>query len=114
MLGVLFAGTFNSPPSVMYSLVRAIVATNDGNKRLSMADVQVTCINKLPRDNTHEGITHLGGHGWRWTRPEVIASIENKTNTFYTMVGGHRADVGVVKPTGRLPYVRTHRDGQWN
>jgi hypothetical protein len=26
-----------------------------------MADVQVKCINKQPRNNPHEGITHLGG-----------------------------------------------------
>ena len=26
-----------------------------------MADVQVTCINKQPHQNPHEGITHLGG-----------------------------------------------------
>ncbi len=25
-----------------------------------MADVQVTCVNKQPRLNPHEGITHLG------------------------------------------------------
>lgn len=81
-----------------------------------MADVLVECINKQPRDNPHEGITHLGGtggNGWRWTRQRVIDSIRDKTNTFYTMVGGVRAEVGVVDaPTGA--YVRTHADGKWN
>ncbi len=78
-----------------------------------MADVRVTCINKLPRNNTHEGITHLGGTNWRWTRQEVITSINQQTNTFYTLVGGKRADVGVVHgPNG--DYVRTHADGQWS
>lgn len=77
-----------------------------------MADVQVTCINKLPRDDPHEGITHLGGASWKWTRGQVITSIEAKTNTFFTLNDGRRADVGVVNgPTGK--YVRTHRDGQW-
>jgi hypothetical protein len=77
-----------------------------------MADVQVTCINKLPRDDSHEGITHLGGASWKYTRGQVIASIEAKTNTFFTSNDGRRADVGVVKgATGT--YVRTHRDGQW-
>ncbi len=81
-----------------------------------MADVQVTCINKTPRNNTHEGITHLGGtggNGWRWTRQQVVTSINTKTNTFYTMVAGRRADVGVV-PGPNGDYVRTHADGQWN
>lgn len=78
-----------------------------------MADVQVTCINKNPRDNTHEGITHLGGHNWRWTRSEVIASIENGSNTFYTMVNGKRANLAVVDG-GAGKYLRTRADGIWN
>ncbi len=61
-----------------------------------MADVQVTCINKLPRQDPYEGITHLGGATWRWTRAQVIESINAKTNTFYTFVGGTRANIGVV------------------
>ena len=78
-----------------------------------MADVQVTCINKQPRDNTHEGITHLGGSGWRWTRQQVIESIEGKTNTFYTRAGGNRANVGVVNGQNGK-YLRTYADGKWN
>lgn len=78
-----------------------------------MADVQITCINKQPRANPHEGITHLGGSGWRWTRQEVVNSINQGTNSFYTLVSGLRANVGVVNgPNG--PYLRTHADGQWN
>lgn len=78
-----------------------------------MADVQVTCINKQPRNNPHEGITHLGASGWKWTRQQVIDSINNKTNTFYTRVNGRRADVGVVHgPNG--DYVRTYADQEWN
>ncbi|HEY8686132.1 MAG TPA: DUF3892 domain-containing protein [Chloroflexota bacterium] len=78
-----------------------------------MADVQVTCINKSDRASSHEGITHLGGPGWRWTRLQVIASIDAKTNTFYTFVGGRRAEVGVVDgPSGR--YVRTYADAYYN
>jgi hypothetical protein len=78
-----------------------------------MPDVVVTCINKIPRDNTHEGITHLGGAGWRWTRAQVIVSIKAGTNSFYTLVGGKRADVGVVNgPRGE--YLRTYADNQWN
>ncbi len=78
-----------------------------------MADVQVKCINKQPRNDTHEGITHLGGAGWKWTRAEVIRSIEGRTNTFFTRVNGKRADVAVVDgPNGK--YVRTHADGYYN
>jgi hypothetical protein len=81
-----------------------------------MASVQVTCINKQPRDNTHEGITHLGGTGgggWRWSRQQVIDSIKAGTNNFYTLVNGNRGDIGVVEgPHG--PYLRTYADGKWN
>lgn len=78
-----------------------------------MPDVQVTCINKQPRQDPHEGITHLGGVNWRWTRQQVIESIEARTNTFYTLVSGNRADIGVVHgPNGK--YVRTYADGKWN
>lgn len=82
-----------------------------------MADVLVDCVNKIPRNDPHEGITHLGGPGagtrWRWTREAVIQSIENKSNTFFTSVGGKRADIAVVEgPNGK--YLRTHADGQWN
>jgi Protein of unknown function (DUF3892) len=78
-----------------------------------MPDVQVTCINKQPRQDPHEGITHLGGTGWRWTRQEVIESIEAGTNSFYTFVGSKRADVAVVHGLNGK-YVRTRADGQYN
>ncbi|KAF0098948.1 MAG: hypothetical protein FD144_4023 [Rhodospirillaceae bacterium] len=78
-----------------------------------MADVQVTCINKLPRNNPHEGITNLGGPGWKWPRQQVINSINEKSNTFFTRVNSKRADIGVVHgPNG--DYLRTHADGVWN
>ncbi|MEK7415887.1 MAG: DUF3892 domain-containing protein [Planctomycetota bacterium] len=78
-----------------------------------MADVQVTCINKQPRNNPHEGITHLGGATWQWTRQQVIDSINAKTNTFYTLVNGKRANIGVVNGSNG-DYVRTYADNVWN
>jgi hypothetical protein len=78
-----------------------------------MADVQVKCINKEPRNNPYEGITHLGGDGWRRTRQQVIDLIEARTNTYFTLVQGNRGDVGVVDgPNGK--YLRTYADGKWN
>jgi len=76
-------------------------------------DVQVRCVNKQPRQDPHHGITHLGGAGWKWARQQVIDSINGRSNTFFTLVGGYRAEVGVVDgPNGQ--YVRTHADGKWN
>lgn len=82
-----------------------------------MADVQVMCIDKPHPRSPHEHITHLGGAKWRWTREQVIASIEARTNTFFVLdpLTGKRADVGVVRPTdGRAPFVQTYADGDWN
>ncbi len=83
-----------------------------------MADVQVTCVNKPHRDSPHEHITHLGNCHvpWRWTREQVIASIDAGTNTFYTIdpLSGRRANVGVVRMAGRQPFVQTYADGVWN
>lgn len=86
-----------------------------------MADVPVTCITKPHPQSPHEHITHLGNPrsangGWMWTREQVIASIEAKTNTFYVAdpLSGKRAYIGVVREAGKAPYVRTHADGRWN
>jgi hypothetical protein len=43
----------------------------------------------------------------------VIASIEAKSNTFYTLVNGNRGDIGVVDGANGK-YVRTYADGKWN
>jgi hypothetical protein len=77
-----------------------------------MADALVTCINKPDRNSTHEHITHLGGNTWRWTVQEVIASIENGTNTFHTRDGNTRADIRVRTRNGRK-FVQTYADGDW-
>lgn len=77
-----------------------------------MSDVQVTCITKQSSSSGHEGITHLGGSTWRWTRAQVIESIEARTNTFYTFVNGKRADVAVVNGASGK-YLRTVADGSY-
>ena len=84
-----------------------------------MADIQITCINKPHPQSSHEHITHLGNPvmGWKWSREQVIASIEAKTNTFYVLDPwtGKRSNLGVVRPGGiAAPYVRTYADGDWN
>jgi hypothetical protein len=82
-----------------------------------MADVQVTCITKPHPQSPHEHITHVGNPraNWKWTREQVIASIEAKQNTFFVLDPrtSRRADVGVVTPAGRPKYLRTYADGVW-
>jgi Protein of unknown function (DUF3892) len=86
-----------------------------------MSDVQVTCITKPHPQSPHEHITHLGNRqgpngGWMWTREQVIASIDAKTNTFFVIdpTSGKRADIGVVREPGKAPYVKTYADRTWN
>jgi len=83
-----------------------------------MADVEVTCITKPRPESPHEHITHLGNPRapWKWTREQVIESIEAKSNTFFVLdpVSKKRSDIAVVRPTGQPPYVRTYADGTWN
>ena len=83
-----------------------------------MPDVRVTCITKPNVNSSHEHITHLGNPQapWKWTREEVIRSIDSKTNTFFVLdpATGKRSEVGVVRPAGRNAYLRTHADGDWN
>ena len=78
-----------------------------------MPDVQVTCIVRQPRKNPHDGITHLGGHGWKKTKAEMIAAIEGRRDTFHIMVGGQRAEIGVLPGPGGK-HLRAYADGQWN
>ena len=83
-----------------------------------MADCQITCITKPDVQSSHEHITHVGNPRakWVWPREQVIQSIEAGTNTFFVLdpATGKRSDVGVVRPSGRLPYLRTYADGDWN
>ena len=83
-----------------------------------MADVQVTCITKPNPQSPHEHITHIGNPsaGWKWTREQVITSIDAGTNTFFVIDQrtNKRSNVGVVRPAGQAPYLRTHADGNWD
>ena len=74
-----------------------------------MTDVQVTSINRQVGNKAHEGITHLAGDSWRWTRQQVAQSIEAGSNTFYTLSNGHRADVSITTGT----CLRTRVGGDW-
>lgn len=78
-----------------------------------MADVLVTCIHKQSRHSTHEGITHLGGIGWKLSRQEVIDLIDKKPNLFYTYVNGDKAYIKVVKGQ-HGDYIQTYADGKPN
>lgn len=78
-----------------------------------MANVQVTCTTRQAGTFHHEAITHLGGAGWYLTKAQVIQSIEQQTNAYYTHVNGVSAWVGVVEGQNGK-YLRTYADGKYN
>lgn len=73
-------------------------------------DPQITCINKTNRYDPHERISRVGSARWRMTQSEVISAIEKKTDTFYTLVSGRRANVIVATHNGNK-YIQTENDG---
>jgi len=83
-----------------------------------MSEYQVSCINKPNRESRHEHITHIGNiaNRWRMTREEAVRRIDAKTGAFYTVerVSGRKMYIGVVRETGKTPYLRTQADGKWN
>lgn len=82
-----------------------------------MPDCQITCIIKPHSQSPHEHITHAGNPagGWVWTREQIIASIDARTNTFFVTdpQSGKRANVHVRREVGKLPYLQTQADGYW-
>ncbi len=78
-----------------------------------MAEVWVTCVNKRPHDNPHEGITHLGSKKWKWTQQRVIASIEARQHTFRLSVAGRLTEVGIVEGS-HGKFLRAIADGHYN
>lgn len=82
-----------------------------------MQEFHVNCINKANRESRHEHITHIGNiSGWRLTREVAIERIESKQEAFYTVDArtGKRAYIGVVRESGKAPYLRSYADGVWN
>ena len=88
------------------------------SRKAFMADVRITCITKSPPHGGHEHITHAGNPAgnWMWSVPQIVASIDSGTNTFYVQDDrtGRRANVGVVREAGKRPYIRTYADGYYN
>jgi hypothetical protein len=79
----------------------------------AMEGVRVVCINKVPRDNPHEGITHVGSSNWKWPTQQVIEWIDSFTHAFWVELDdGRLARIAVVSgPNGK--YLRTCVDDVW-
>jgi Protein of unknown function (DUF3892) len=73
---------------------------------------QIKCINKDPRQDRYNAITHVGGFGnsqWKLTLADAIDKIERREWAFYTMANNHRADVLVASRSGHK-YLKTTAD----
>ena len=73
---------------------------------------QISCINKSPREDRYNSITHVGGYTdkpWKITQEDAIRHIESGAWEFYTLVNGHRQRVIVATRNGRK-YIKTEAD----
>ena len=74
---------------------------------------QIKCINKQPRLDPYNRITHVGGYvtsQWKITIDDAIRKIEQREWDFYTVSPlGHRRDVIVAVRLGRK-YLKTVAD----
>jgi hypothetical protein len=76
-----------------------------------MGDFQITCINRPGgRTDPHSRIEYLGQEGnWKISEANMIRRIRNRSDTFYTLVVGRRADIIVAERNG-VPYLKTAED----
>lgn len=82
-----------------------------------MASPTEVLLDRIQMSDTGRSYEHIiragNSQGW-WTVQQIIAWTEAKQFLFYTLVGGRKAYVGVVREVGQAPYIRTYADGQWN
>ncbi len=77
---------------------------------------RIRCINKQPRNNPYDRITHVGGLNgdntrWKLTQPDAIKGIENGTWTFYVDVNNDPVRVIVAVSRAGNKYLKTANDG---
>ncbi|RAM37350.1 DUF3892 domain-containing protein [Arthrobacter globiformis] len=81
--------------------------------------VRITHV-RLSGSINHENITNF-----RWieeessetgsnTKASIVEFIDVQGVRAYVSSPNGRAEVGVIKPNGRVPYLRTYADGEWN
>lgn len=76
---------------------------------------QITCINKIPRDDPNESITHVGGTNndgtsWKLDLATAIRYIESGEWGFYVSVKGKSVWVVVAISRAGNKYLKTEPD----
>nr|WP_142060458.1 DUF3892 domain-containing protein [Pseudarthrobacter sp. B4EP4b] len=81
--------------------------------------VRVTHV-RLSGFDSHENITHFQWieeetckTGWN-NKASMVEWMDVQGGRAYVGSSNARAEVGVIKPEGRAPYLRTYADGDWN
>lgn len=77
--------------------------------------IQIRCINKQPRDNYWEKITHIGWtnpswSNWKLSQEQAINDIESWKYSFYVNVWGNKVNVIVAKSRFWNKYIKTEAD----
>ncbi|HYD19700.1 MAG TPA: DUF3892 domain-containing protein [Patescibacteria group bacterium] len=78
-----------------------------------MAEILITCTNKNDTFSDHSGITHLGGPDGRWKKEQVIFHLNEKSNTYFTMIDNMKAEIAIYLQ-GYGVHLRAHANGVWN
>jgi Protein of unknown function (DUF3892) len=80
--------------------------------------IQIQCINKTDRSNSHERIQSIGGTNadgsrWKLNESQAIADIEAGKYSFYVeRPAGHRVNVIVATSRYGNKYLKTTADGE--
>lgn len=80
-------------------------------------EVQISCINKIPRNDPYHRITHVGGkHNgkqWKETLDAAIKHIESGTYSFYVQQPyAKKVKVVVAISPARNKYLKTEADAK--
>ena len=78
-----------------------------------MADIQINCTNKNDTFSDHTGITHLGGPNGRWKKEQIIFSLNERSNTYFTVIDDIRLYINIYLQ-GYGVHLRAHANGVWN
>jgi hypothetical protein len=70
----------------------------------------VTCITKTEHSSPYQRISHIGGHGWKFTQEQAIQGILNEQYIFYVLRGNKCIEltVGLYED---IIYLKTSADG---
>ena len=79
--------------------------------------IEITHVRFSSLPQTHETLSEFqyvnGGKVESRTKAILVDWIDNDGGIAYVGSGANRVRVGVEKPAGRTPYLRTYADGEW-